>query len=224
MQPFIKYALLIFSVVIALFSITLFASRNQTSPSQLEILRLDDCQLPCWIGIIPGQTTIEQAQTRVKSTYSYKDNYEYSLHHNPYDDRDWITIKAMKSDTFLHISFDWDDPSTIDTENMVVSQITIIATGEPNLTWGDWCNVIGEPEALSITWGNHYAAPNALNFEKDIRLTLDNDNFAVDSPYIPAATLDIYDHLDKVYNQKYVVPWNGWRSSDKDKLIALMQP
>jgi len=41
----------------------------QPVPENVAILHLTDCELPCWIGIIPGQTTFEDARQRVQEVY-----------------------------------------------------------------------------------------------------------------------------------------------------------
>jgi len=38
-------------------------------------LRLNECPLPCWNGIVPGQTTFADARQRVEETYGNADNY-----------------------------------------------------------------------------------------------------------------------------------------------------
>lgn len=39
------------------------------------ILRLNQCELPCWIGIIPGKTTLKEAQEQIEQAYSYPSFY-----------------------------------------------------------------------------------------------------------------------------------------------------
>jgi hypothetical protein len=43
-------------------SATIAIGRRQPASQLLATLRLDECQPPCWIGIIPGTTTIDEAQ------------------------------------------------------------------------------------------------------------------------------------------------------------------
>ncbi len=37
-------------------------------PAALSVLHLTDCQLPCWLGIIPGQTSFDEALQRVAAS------------------------------------------------------------------------------------------------------------------------------------------------------------
>jgi hypothetical protein len=43
--------------------------RQQPFPDTLARLHLMDCELPCWIGIMPGVTTSKEAKERVTQTY-----------------------------------------------------------------------------------------------------------------------------------------------------------
>jgi hypothetical protein len=41
----------------------------QPLPSGLAAYRLTECALPCWLGIVPGETTFEDALERVNAAY-----------------------------------------------------------------------------------------------------------------------------------------------------------
>lgn len=43
---------------------------RQPSPAILHDLRFSECSLPCWIGILPGQTSLNDAMARVQSTFA----------------------------------------------------------------------------------------------------------------------------------------------------------
>ena len=45
---------------------------QQPSSTWTKILHLDECELPCWIGIIPGQTTLAEAQKQIEQAYGDK--------------------------------------------------------------------------------------------------------------------------------------------------------
>lgn len=64
---------------IALFALTLliilslcaalFIGRRQPIPPRIAMLHLTDCQLPCWIGIVPGTTTLDEAQEKIRQVF-----------------------------------------------------------------------------------------------------------------------------------------------------------
>src|SRR5262245_6492243 len=50
---------------------------HQQPPSTwATILHLDECELPCWIGIVPGQTTLIEAQQQIEREYGNKSEYQ----------------------------------------------------------------------------------------------------------------------------------------------------
>jgi NhaP-type Na+/H+ or K+/H+ antiporter len=38
----------------------------------IALLHLTDCTPPCWIGIVPGKTTIEEAEALLSATYRHE--------------------------------------------------------------------------------------------------------------------------------------------------------
>jgi hypothetical protein len=63
---FTLYAVLAFAGLI--FAARL-AGHAQPPPDALTQLHLTDCALPCWIGIVPGQTRFDEAMRRVYAVY-----------------------------------------------------------------------------------------------------------------------------------------------------------
>lgn len=57
----------------ALFTILIFGAQalgsTQPTPEGLQALHLTECQLPCWIGIVPGQTKFEDAVRQMRAIY-----------------------------------------------------------------------------------------------------------------------------------------------------------
>ncbi len=48
-------------------------------PEELAQLHLTDCRLPCWVGIVPGQTTFDEGTQRLKAVYPQAAvTFEYS--------------------------------------------------------------------------------------------------------------------------------------------------
>ncbi|MEO8609885.1 MAG: hypothetical protein ABI690_18475 [Chloroflexota bacterium] len=224
---FIKYTSRLFAASFTIIILSLLVSGLQPPSPQfktLEMLHLVDCKLPCWIGIIPGKTTISEARMLIENTYP-DEAYEITLGQNVYDGTDWLNIQNRHDDSDFYVSLNvWQKPEN-KTENMIIDQITLSGA---ELTLGEWYFVLGSPQVLSVTWGNHYAVPNMLYNRWNVRLTLYNprDNFAVDSPYISAGMLDLYDPVEwgKTYRPAYQIKWHGFSTSYKDELLASMQP
>src|SRR5260370_16815481 len=51
---------------------TLLIARAQPPSARVAMLHLDDCQLPCWIGITPGKTTVGEAKRRIQEVFGDK--------------------------------------------------------------------------------------------------------------------------------------------------------
>ncbi len=47
----------------------LFIGRSLPESPRLAMLRLNDCALPCWIGIVPGVTPLNEAEARIYQVY-----------------------------------------------------------------------------------------------------------------------------------------------------------
>jgi hypothetical protein len=225
-QYFLKYAFRLFLASTLVLGLVLVISRLQPPSPQsktLEKLHLLDCPLPCWIGIIPGKTTIGEARTHIENAYP-SEHFEISLSHNVYDGTDWLNIKNRQDDNSLSVQFNEWQPAKAQTENTIVREISIIGA---KLTLGEWYFVLGRPQALSITWGNHVTWPNMLYDRQNVRLTFNvSFDFAVDNPNIVAGSLDVYEQaeMDNTYGPSYRVKWHGFSASNKDELLALMQP
>src|SRR5260370_38374078 len=53
--------------------------RQQPLPERLAMLHLTDCAPPCWIGIMPGVTTLADAAIRAETTYGNSPKYAMKL-------------------------------------------------------------------------------------------------------------------------------------------------
>ncbi len=58
--------------------ITVLAGRRQPTSARLAMLRLTDCALPCWIGIVPGKTTLDEAHAIIESAFGQSPDYDFS--------------------------------------------------------------------------------------------------------------------------------------------------
>src|SRR5258707_6670431 len=63
---------LILTVCIAL---VILLARRQPLPPRLAMLHLTDCELPCWIGITPGVTPVDQVKARIEAVYGDVSTY-----------------------------------------------------------------------------------------------------------------------------------------------------
>ena len=69
MRKLVLFSLLLSLLFIASLGLLVVANRRQPTGPTLENLHLTDCELPCWIGIVPGQTTIDVARERINALF-----------------------------------------------------------------------------------------------------------------------------------------------------------
>jgi len=66
---FIKWCVVACGVFVLAIVGAVLVGRSQPVPAILAALKLDKCELPCWIGITPGKTTWKEAKQIIHDTY-----------------------------------------------------------------------------------------------------------------------------------------------------------
>jgi hypothetical protein len=70
MANLLRLALGVWVVLTVLIGGAQVAGQLQTTPRSIREFHLSDCRPPCWIGIIPGVTTIADAKTQLVAIFS----------------------------------------------------------------------------------------------------------------------------------------------------------
>jgi hypothetical protein len=70
MRRFLALSSLLFLALAVVLGVVIVLQRKQPLPERFAILHLYDCELPCWIGIVPGVTTLDDAEKRVRSVFA----------------------------------------------------------------------------------------------------------------------------------------------------------
>jgi hypothetical protein len=95
----------------------LFVGRQKPPPLYLALLHLTECEFPCWIGIVPGETTFAEARERIIAVYGtgltrYGTNNAFTvvdLLSNPIDlTSDDVSIRVGDDTYFIRISLHVD--------------------------------------------------------------------------------------------------------------------
>ncbi len=74
---FLKVSLFISSLFCLAIVIAIVIGQQQPPSTWSTILHFNECELPCWLGIVPSQTTLGEARRKVREAYS--DTTLYSL-------------------------------------------------------------------------------------------------------------------------------------------------
>ena len=73
----LRYPIALTVVLTLAISAAMLIGRAQPLPERVALLHLNDlCKLPCWIGITPGVTTLDDAIARVKDVYGKLPAYD----------------------------------------------------------------------------------------------------------------------------------------------------
>lgn len=97
-----------------------FIRHQQADDAPLQILHLTDCAPPCWIGITPGKTTIDEARQRIEAVYGQLPDYRLILDPTappnllqgsltrvaPPKGRMWVTLHAAPDNVIDTITLD----------------------------------------------------------------------------------------------------------------------
>src|SRR5579859_6424791 len=70
MWRFVVQSTGIVSTLALLIGGALIIGRIQPSPKWMTALHVSDCQLPCWLGIIPGQTSGSETLARIDAVFA----------------------------------------------------------------------------------------------------------------------------------------------------------
>jgi hypothetical protein len=123
-------------------------ARRQPVPSYLAMLHLNDCNLPCWVGIEPGRTTLNQAVSLIKQTYTVNSHYTAFIDTH-IAGTVYITLRDSKPPfSVAGISLD-----TQDTQNNAIVRAITFYFDSPD----------SYPISLAEVW-NTLGAPEKINF------------------------------------------------------------
>jgi hypothetical protein len=120
-------------VLSALCASLIFAAQGlgsaQPPPAGLVQLHLTDCTLPCWAGIVPGQTTFDEGVQRVKTVYPQAlITFEYSQ----------VAFGLRANTPFGQISL-------VGSDDGIIRDISLRMFTLDGVALGDVVNLLGEP-------------------------------------------------------------------------------
>jgi hypothetical protein len=130
-MPVLRLAGLTFCLYLALIPAILaamFIGRFGEFPGSLTQLHLLECLPPCWIGIVPGTTTVAEAKARIVATYAGQDDLSIKdagfagvpIHANV------VEINIEGKQFFLYIRLNISE--LIDGKNEIVQSIGLFET------------------------------------------------------------------------------------------------
>lgn len=134
----------IFVVLIALLTAigsAVIVGRSQPLSPGITLLHLNECPLPCWIGIVPGETTVEQASRRIQAVYGSQAGVEVSGH-----DAQFLIHDTLHGSEFIVALYTEPD---VQVSHDVIKTIWLgtLSNGDgPRLA--ELYSTVGEPDAV----------------------------------------------------------------------------
>ena len=75
-------------------SIMLWFARRQLPPDYLAALHFADCAIPCWIGIDPGTTTLDEAYPQISALFDNDAIYQAAVIRYPSSESMTLTLQS----------------------------------------------------------------------------------------------------------------------------------
>jgi hypothetical protein len=188
------------------------------------VLKLDYCVLPCWIGIIPGKTTIAEARHLIQASYPEfrmtvtNADYIYSFAYA-------LKLTAKHNEFYLFVIFN-DSTNEAPNDSSVIHDIAVLIDSqneniaEVRPTVIDMMLALGRPDCLVPLYGNHTSWPAMLYPRLHILISVGLPDLKVD-PY-GSSVLHIADAQETCRTNNAV--WRGFGHNHFPELIASMLP
>jgi hypothetical protein len=208
----IKWTLATWILAIVAISFALLIGRSQPLPESIRRLHLTDCELPCWIGIVPGQTTIAEAKERIVTVFGNNVEYDLVLEEGSYADQSMVTfhIKDKKllygvaGGVFSAVATN-DLSAKVDFFNISFQEIL----GGDRFLFADLYPILGSPQkAGHKIYGSELAV---MSFSGGrLRVGLRYQPCGQISFYSDALVLLVAPLEEDFEDQYYLTPWKGF--------------
>ncbi len=184
---------------------------QQPAPEQVAVLHLTDCELPCWIGIVPGKTTIVEARRRIKEVYGNLPGYTLSETDTGFSISGMTGVDGGEYRGLSDISLN----SSASSEDLIVKNITleesIISTNNPSI--GEIYARLGPPTYSVIPYSGTEIEAALLFPNRRVELLLSMSKCGDVSMRLIVGEVIIYAQMPET-NQWRMQP-QTWRGFDK---------
>lgn len=194
----IRRILVLSAILSLLVTATIWLGSRLPYHSIIDFLHLTDCKLPCWIGIIPGKTTIREAREHVYLTYSKEIITELS---------GGLSVRIADNNVVFHVLF-FEDMAR---NNPV--RVIRLSVYDYKATYSDFIHLLGKPISISFPGRSVNVSPILIYPQQQIQVGF-NDilPYALDCRGIrldqAVNGLVIYDRMPTEY---LLQEWRGFR-------------
>lgn len=145
-----------------LFSIVGALWVGHQQPKKPNVLHLDSCTLPCWIGIIPEKSTVAEAKNSVRLVYGGSPQYRIAEHIS------WVAVYDNNSGALV-ITVVFLVPKLTISNDDIVEGIEL----RTNMLIGDAMIALPIPDAITL-WGQGGGTFPALLYTRSgVMITVD---------------------------------------------------
>jgi hypothetical protein len=167
----VKYLSLLTILLFLMTIASIFTGQQQPPSTWSTVLHLTECDLPCWIDIVPGNTTMTEAERKLKQVYSnlaiyaiYEQEYSFKITHKPTGFSFVVTFRAM---------------GLRNSAEAIVQEILIFSLLSPSAnakspTIPDLYSSLGNPETVRLTSGAEREGISLQYKDQQVRVFLND--------------------------------------------------
>jgi hypothetical protein len=138
-----KNKILIHICLLAMILVTSSCTLQQTAKDPLTILEMKTCEPPCWQGITPGITTLDEANNLIQHISFFPENPDILAPVDIFLNND-IGLSVNFSEPQIRVEISIDDQGIVDYIKFKFTDRNL-----PRL--GDCTNLYGEPQAIGLS-------------------------------------------------------------------------
>lgn len=171
MRRLLSLICLLLAVLVVTVSAARVVGQQRPASPLLATLRLTDCVSPCWIGIVPGKTTIEDARERINTVYGKPGEYTLTFDGAMPSGLIWASLDhARESFGVVWITLDAQSDNVVDVIRFDFNSIYV----EKLPTLGEFHQLLGAPSRMVLSAGaiGPMNATMAMAYGDDVQGTL----------------------------------------------------
>lgn len=155
----------------------MLVARAQAPSDRVAMLHLEECQLPCWIGITPGKTTVGEAKQRLQAVFGNSLVFTLDDARQHWTD---VLITLPDSDRHFNVSVGDGQPRNNIMESAVVTAIAIYPNGtmpgSERTSFGDLYGLLGSPAYDLVGYQNAPCPPKLIYDTSHVEMELDTSH------------------------------------------------
>jgi hypothetical protein len=146
MRWLLRFSVLLLLILALLTSITRLLRQAQPKPTLIDMLHLGECAPPCWIGIVPGKTTLTEAKARIIDVFG-QSGYLITFKLISAPGLAWINLERPADPVgILLITLTAQDNRIVDTITFDFSSIYL----RNRIHLADVINLLGSPSRVML--------------------------------------------------------------------------